>query len=84
MILCQLFDLDGINDLKNNVENIMLLLCGKKHNGDRKHIPTSSSSANKQTGTTGQPLSHWDLAGPAKRTKAYKGRSMRTFKLTVS
>ena len=29
MILCQLFDLDGINDFKNNVENIVLLLCGK-------------------------------------------------------
>ena len=29
MILCQLFDLDGVNDFKNNVENIVLLLCIK-------------------------------------------------------
>ena len=29
MILCQLFDLDGVNDFKNNVENLVLLLCIK-------------------------------------------------------
>ena len=44
----------------------------KKHNGDRKYVPTSGFSTNKQTGTSGHPLSCWDLAGKKKRPKAYK------------